>query len=787
MARGCFSPYTPRPMNPDHPPRRIHAGIFLIAAATLLLQVTLTRVFSVSIWYHFAFLVVSVALFGFGVSGVALALMRPSTRDRSLLAWAPAGFAVTTLLAYVGTNAIPFAPFEIASDPVQVAYFLLVDLLLLIPFFLGGSTVALILRTWPARAGALYAADLVGAALGTLLLFAALPVVGARGAIALAALLGMGAAFALSPTSRGRIASAIGAVAILPFVVVPSLLPEVRIDASKPLIIETEERGGTIAFTGWNALSRIDVVERDGIDPMILIDSAAMTSIARPPDASSPYLRNVSTLVHRMKHAHDVVIIGSGGGMDVHNALAFGARSVTAVEINPLIIDLVTDRYRDEVGGIFGDPRVTLVEDEGRSYVSRAEAPADVVQLTLIDTWAAGASGAYSLTENYLYTTDAFRTYLENLTPDGMLSITRWYFESPRLATLARVALEELGVADAGRHVLVVQHRISTGFLVKRTPFTPEEVAAAHRFMRELGGEVLYDPLRPGMDSFYEIYFAQDDPGPMLAASPTNLTPVSDDRPFFFQMARWSGISLDDLSQVTNQNFLEPLVVPVGQIVLLTALGIGVLLSVILLLVPPITGRLPRHGRWGWLGYFGALGLAFIVVEIVLMQRFALFLGHPTYSVTLVLFAILLFSGLGAHVSGRRGGSTRGALGPVAIGLPIALVLITVAAPPITGALIGLPLAARILIAMLFVAPVAFLMGMPFPVGIRAAAGEDPANVAWAWAANGCTSVIGSVGAVLGAMTIGFSATLLAAAAIYLVALGLLARAGRPLPDPSTG
>jgi hypothetical protein len=168
------------------------------------------------------------------------------------------------------------------------------------------------------------------------------------------------------------------------------------------------------------------------------------------------------------------------------------------------------------------------------------------------------------------------------------------------------------------------------------------------------------------------------------------------------------------------------------------------------------------------------------------MQRFALFLGHPTYSVTLVLFAILLFSGLGAHVSGRQVGSTRKAVVPFAIGLPIALVLITVAAPPVTEALIGLPLAARITIAMLFIAPVAFLMGMPFPLGIRAAAHEDPAHVAWAWAANGCTSVIGSVGAVLGAMTIGFSATLLVAAAVYLAALGLLARADRPLPGPTS-
>ncbi len=764
-----------------NPGRSVTAGIFLISAAALLLQVTLTRIFSVAIWYHFAFLVVSVALFGFGASGTFLALRQRHALSPEHLPWTAGGFGLSALVAYVGTNAIPFEPFRIAAEPVQLAYFLAVDILLTLPFFFAGLTVALILRLWPVHAGRLYAWDLVGAALGSLLVFATLPLAGARGAVAVAAMLGFASAgtFARGARARTTAAALAGASAIL--VAAPSVLPDVRIDASKPLVVEIANQG-RVVFSKWNALSRIDVVERPGVDPMILIDSAAKTSIARPAGASGPYQRDISTLAYRVAQAPKVAIIGSGGGMDVQNALALGARHVTCVEINPIIIDLVTTRYREHVGAIFEDPRVSLVRDEGRSFIERTRDAFDVVQLTLIDTWAAGASGAYSLTENYLYTTDAFRAYLDRLTPDGMLAITRWYYEAPRLATLGRAALESMGVAEPQRCALVIERGISTAFLLKRRPFTPAEVASARAFAAEIGADVLYDPTRPGMESFYDVFFAQPDPAELLAAMPERLDPVGDDDPFFFLMARWSNIDLGALSRVPRSStFLEPLVVPVGQIALAAALVVGAVLSVTLLAIALASRTVPHSGRWRWLTYFLGLGLAFIIVEVVLMQRFALFLGHPTYSVTVVLFAILLFSGLGSAWSGRRSGALAHVARPVAIALPIAIVFLTFVVPPLTSALIGMSLPIRLAIATLVIAPVAFCMGMPFPIGIRAAAAEDSGLVAWAWAANGCASVIGSVAAVLGAITWSFSVMLLVAGAIYVLALILLTRTPRAL------
>ncbi len=776
----CCSPvhYTPNPMCTESrkPPRAAYAGIFLISAATLLLQVTFTRIFSVSIWYHFAFLVVSTALFGFGASGVVLSLTPRSERDLTRLGWTPAFFATSAVVAYLGTNAVPFSPFQILTSPIQILWFLIYDLLLTAPFFFAGATVVLLLRTFPERAGGLYALDLIGAAIGSFLVFLSLPRLGAAGSVFLASALGFASAALLAPSGRARRPLGVVAALHLPLLLFPHWLPDVRIDSSKPLSVEVNERGGRIAYTAWNLLSRIDVVEKEGIDPMILIDSAAMTAIARPPDESSPYLADISTLAYRIRDGASAVIIGSGGGMDVQNALALGARRVTAVEINPIIIDLVTGRYREQVGDVFADARVRCIRDEGRSFIDRSDARDDVIQLTLIDTWAAGVSGAYSLTENYLYTTEAFRAYFDHLTPDGLLSITRWHFEAPRLVSLAHAALVAEGISDPSRHILVMEKEIRTTFLLKRDPFRPEEAARARRFADAIGAEILHDPTDPAARTFYSVFLAQTDPSGMIAAAPTALHPVTDDNPFFFQMARWRNLRLGSLKAITGRNFLEPLAAPVGQIALVTAFVLALLLSALLLLVP-IAGRgVPRAGRARWLGYFFGLGIAFIVVEVVLMQRFALFLGHPTYSVTTVLFAILLFSGLGSAWSGTRRGTTRRILRPILWLLPVAILLLAVGVPPLSRALIGLALPLRLFLAIGFIAPVAFLMGVPFPVGIRAAGSDDPAFIPWGWAANGCASVIGSVCAVLGAMTYNFSIMLIAAGIVYVLSIFSLSR-----------
>lgn len=768
-----------------NPPRSAYGGLFLLSAGALLFQVTLIRIFSAAIWYHFAFLVVSIALFGIGASGVALALRRPAAgRD---LSFAPLGFAASTILAYALVQVIPFAPFEMFRDPAQVAWFLLDDLLLAIPFFFFGSTVAQVLARWPERAGRLYAFDLAGAAVGVLLLFVALPVLGARGAVALAAALGVGAALLLA-TSRVRRFTAVPLLgAALLLVARPQTLPAVRLDPTKPVVAAASEPGAALAFTRWSPLARIDVVESRTAPPMIFLDAGAATPVVGTRDSLAA-LDDGSALAPAIRRNGAVAIIGSGGGIDVQNALALGARNVTAIEINPVILELVRGRYADASDRVFFDPRVHVVQDEGRSAIARSRRKFDVIQSTLIDTWAASASGAYSLSENYLYTVEAMQTFLDHLAPNGLLTITRWYYESPRLVSVIRAALARRGITDPARHLMVIEQRLRTTVVVKNEPFTPEESAALARF-GSLSPErvVQHDPLAPSDTSFFSVFLESRDPRQFYRATDFAVTPVTDDAPFFFQLTRWSRLRPSSISTFTGHNMLEPVALPVGQIVLVVALGLAIVLSLGLLAVPLAAGAAPQTGRWRWLAYFGALGVAYIAVEVALMQRLALLLGHPTYSVTLTLFAILLFTGLGASWADRLRAPAAAVARPLLAALAVALLFTAFVLPRLVPLWLPLPLPVRVALAILVIAPAAFTMGLPFPLAIRTLGGERGA-IAWAWAANGCGSVVGSVLAVLGAMLVGFSIVLTLATVVYTAALLLLAAAPEaraPFPESS--
>jgi hypothetical protein len=592
--------------------------------------------------------------------------------------------------------------------------------------------------------------------------------------VGLAALMGAVSALLLAPSRRGRLACGLLLILVAPLALFPQLLPDMRLDETKGITQMIRKFGGHQVQSRWDPLARIDVVEKEGSNPTIFIDAAAATAVAAPVSPEQA-LGDLSTLPFQLVRNPSVAIIGPGGGTDVQNALALGAREITAVEINPVIIDLVTDTYADHVGHVFEDPRVHLVRDEGRSFIGRSQRSFGVIEITLIDTWAASVAGAYSLSENYLYTTEGLVSYLVHLDRDGCLAITRWYYEAPRLVAMARAALTSIGIGDPSSHVAVVEQGVRTIVLVKREPFSEAE-AVLLRTAAQSRGRVQHDPLTPSGRTIYDALLMLPDPTTLFGRSDVALSPVTDESPFFFQMTRWRSLWPASLHEVRDPENLGPLAIPVAQIALVTALVLGVALSVVLLAVPIARGAVPREERWRWLAYFLALGIAYIIVEVVLMQRLALFLGHPTYSVTAVLFAILLFSGLGSAWSGRRHG-TPAVVGRVLIwGIPLAIALVAFAVPPIVRALIGLPLPARMAIATAFIAPLAFLMGMPFPIGIRVLGARGGRFIPWAWAANGCGSVLGSVWAVLGAMLWSFSSMLIVAGLIYACALLGMAR-----------
>jgi hypothetical protein len=434
----------------------------------------------------------------------------------------------------------------------------------------------------------------------------------------------------------------------------------------------------------------------------------------------------------------------------------------------------MTGRYDARAGHLFSRPGVTLHLGEGRSFVRSASRSWDLIQLSLIDTWAALSSGAYSLSENYLYTVEAFQDYYRHLTPRGVLAITRWHREPPRetlrLCTVAREALSREGIAAPERHVVVYASNNVATIVMKREPFTPQEVYGFRSEGERRGLRVLYDPFTAHENTF-QAFFGAADRAAFYRSLPYDVTPVTDDSPFFFLQHRWKDLSPKALFQPGNALVEIP-----GKLLLLLVLAISLVLSIVLLLLPVYLKErsgLDQAGSFRLLLYFFGVGVGFMMIEILLMQEFSLFLGHPVYAISLVLFSLLIFSGAGSLASRALIGDSAKRLA-LALGLLAAVVVASFALyPSLFASLLGRPFGSRALAALVAIFPLGFLMGIPFPAGVRQAGLRVPRIIPWAWAVNGFASVASSSLCVLLAMEVGFSTAAFLAGACYLACAGV--------------
>ena len=652
------------------------AGIAAVSAALLMTELALTRIFSVTMYYHFAFLAISIALFGLSASGVAVYLgrRRLASRDpRELLAAAALTHAFATLIALaclirirVGLN------YSLTNLELMLAIYALAAL----PFFTGGSVMSIAFSRMTDRINVLYAADLIGAATGCLALIPLLNWLGAPGVVMTAAALSAAAAlaFAPAPQRRGFAAVALGPLAI-------AAAAQVAGEAPFDLVDTKGHVGDRILFSKWNSFSRVAVYDRPfgdwslspkfsgaGAQTLFMdIDSAAATPIVKGTGdlADAAYLRYELTAIayHLAERpgGFNALVIGPGGGRDLFSALVFGANHVDAVEINPIIArDVMLDRFRAYSGGIYANPRVTAYVDDGRNFVRRSRSKYDVIQASLVDTWAATAAGAYTLTENSLYTKEAFGEYLDHLTDEGTLTITRWVFDGLRLISLAQDACAERGLDASTRLAIIRSNRVAT-FLLKKRPFTSAEVETLRRVSDTLGFSVLYAPGLPPPASAedpvemkitgtsaadYRRLILATNREQFLSAYPLDESATTDDRPFFFHTTR-----LRDQMQVA---FGRTMLFGNGLSALMTLIAISAVLVGLFIIGPLlVAGERPAPGWGPWLMYFGALGAGFMLLEVALLQRFVLLLGHPVYSLTVTLFSLLLGTGLGSLVSRR--------------------------------------------------------------------------------------------------------------------------------------
>lgn len=781
------------------------AGIFAVAAATLMYEVLLTRIFSVTMWYHFAFLAVAASLLGMTL-GAVLVQARPLTFTTAA---APRHLVTSALLFAVGVPAtfllhlaIPVAPTLTTTGLTSV---LITYAFIALPFVASGVCICLALTRLPGRVGSIYAADLTGAACGCLATVGALKIADAPAAVFLVAALGAAGACMFAVATGGRRTLAAGLVLIGGTLALGGTAASwLRLTWVKG----GYERGPTL-YERWNSYSRIRISGDLNADSppfgwgfsstyrqtqrvgqlLLSIDAIADTVLTRldGSPAALDYLRyDVTNLAHYLRGDGRVLVVGAGGGRDVLSALAFGQRKVVAVEVNEAILEALNGAFGAYTGHLDRRPSVQFVNEEARSYVARLDQRFDIIQVSFTDTFAASAAGAYVLTEHSLYTVEAWRTLLARLSPDGILTFSRWHFhrfpaEIRRLVALGTTALFESGASRPGDHMVLVrtergadpryQSTVGVGtLLIARNPFSDRDLAAVRDVATRLGFEVLLEP-RTSADPILAELASPDTLGGAVARSPLDISPPTDDRPFFFHTVplgralRFAAIDQGNVSFNT-----AAVLVLVGGLTVTAGITIACLAAVI-----AVRRRHPENGAITAADaiFFAAIGLGYILVEISQLERLTVVLGHPSLGLVVVLFALLLASGMGSLAVGRwpMGGSGVARAAPAVV-TPLALLAFGALTPIAVPSLWTLATPWRIAIAVAVLAPIGFAMGMVFPRGLEMVRSRAPEATPWLWAINGVASVLGSLAAVLISISAGISTAFWSGAAAYVVAAG---------------
>ena len=790
----------------ENPPPRM--TIFLVSATALAYEILLMRLFSIVQYHHFAYMVISIALLGYGASGTFLTIFR-----ERLLRNFPVAlignivlFGLTATACYFGGQHLLFNPDELLWRSQYWLKIFVLYLLLALPFFFAANCTALSFSCFRGRIPEVYGADLSGAGLGSILIIGLLfwtspqnCLILLGGAVFIIPLITLfelqgklprwSLLFLLPPTILLLLPSGWREPAISPY---KGLSQQMRIPGSRiieehssPLALLTVVENRTIPFRyapGLSLLAASEPPDQLGI----FTDGDGLSVITRFPDYAGElaYLDMVtSALPYHLHKPRNILVLGTGGGSDILQALHFGTASISAVELNPQIIEMV--RARPEFSGrLFDRANIRINTGEARHFIAGSRETYDLIQVPFLDAFGSSAAGLRSLNENYLYTVEAITDYVRHLSPAGYLCLNSWIKLPPRdslkLFATAVQSLRSLGIGAPGNHVVMIRSWQSGTLLIKKSPFRTGEIAALKIFCSERLFDLVYYPgIMAGEANRFNIlqepYFhrgavslLQEDPRAFMADYKFNIEPATDDKPFFGNFFKWR--TLPEIAKLRGRGGL--VLVESGYLILAATLIQAVAASFILVLLPVLVKTLGEPGqKLSWNRprtalYFSAIGLAFLFLEIALMQKFILYLGHPLYAAAAVLAIFLIFAGLGSlYVKGRR----LSAPGFAAIIILLGLLELSVSGP-LFGALGEAALPGRLLVTVLMLGPLAFCMGMPFPLALADISAETPALVPWAWAVNGCASVAGAVLAALLAVHFGFTAVICSALILYAIA-----------------
>lgn len=786
-------------------------SVALLSASALAYEILLIKLFSIIQWHHFAYMVISLALLGYGASGTFLFLARTRLLERFARAYVAniALFGISALGSFVIAQRLPFNPLELFWDYRQTLWLLALYLILAFPFFFAANAIGLAFIRYKREISRLYAADLLGAgagSLGILALFYLFFPESVLKIIAVSALLGAAIGW-----REVRLKAGWGLFLLFAGVFFAALLPQKAVALK---MSEYKELSQALRITGARVLEertspygKLTLVESPEV-PFRYAPGLSIASAAEPPeqlglftngDGMSAITRYTpgrlgyldyqsSALPYHLGDVRGVLVIGAGGGSEVLQALYHGAETIDAVEINPQTVELVSRRYAAFSGNIYGRENVHLHTAEARGFIASSKERYDLIQMAMVDSFGASSAGLQSLSENYLYTTEALQHYVGHLRPGGYLCISRWLKLPPRdalkLFATAFEALLRSGVEHPREQLLLIRGLQTTTLIVKNGRFNAEEIEGLNRFCDDRSFDRVYYPgirsseanrynilskplfyegtraIVEGRERFYERYRF-------------DIIPATDNRPYFYHFFKWE--TLPDLFALRGSGGLHLL--EWGYLVLIAALFQAVVASVLLILLPLLRYKSADRreiatSRSVVLLYFFALGLGFLFLEIYFIQRFTLFLSHPLTTVAVVLSAFLVFAGLGSsyasRLSERKGYALTARYAMAAIlffGLLYALTL-----DALFGAFSAQPELVKIALSVLLIAPLAFAMGVPFPMGLSELGKHSHALIPWAWGVNGCASVISAILATLVAIHFGFAAVMASALSFYLAA-----------------
>jgi len=789
----------------------LYIGIYLTSLSTLLFEISLTRIFSIAQWYHFAFMVVSMALLGYGISGTFLMLF-PSILKRdtyTLLSNYALLFAISSPLSYIISNQIAFDPIKVAWDSMQIIYILFYYILFSIPFFFSGMTISIAISKFTERVHRIYFSDLLGAGSGCLISLFIFLLFGASNAVAVASISGILASTFFYLKKEKGVPYRFFLIAIpLSIIIFSPTFMEIAISPYKGLSSALRYPDAKTIKTKWDSISRVDVIKSGAVrfapglslkfqgelpeQIGLTVDGGDLNAITRFSGNKDEidftnYLP--SSIPYYLTKPDNILIFDPKGGLDILSAIYYGARYIESTESYPLLTDIVKHDYGEFSGWIYDKRRVNIKFGNGRTFIRQSKKRYDTIQISPSDALASASTGIHGLTEDYRFTVEAFKDYIEHLNENGVLAITLYLLPPPRhelrIVGMAINAMEDMGVGSPEKHISVIRTWGTITIIIKKGEINSDDINKIKDFCKERHFDIEYYPgIKKEETNIYNrfqepLYFNllskitnSDERDNFSKNYIFDVTPSTDDRPFFHHFFKWNTIA-----ETYNtfgrkwQPFLEGgYLIPV---VFIQALVVSIVFIILpLLFLRKINLEIFKMRDISFLLYFLLIGIGFMFAEISMIQKFILFLGHPVYSITTVLFTILISSGTGSYLSGKyfRYKEYEIIIHKFKFSLIILcglIIIYSIFLPYLFNRILFESIICRQTLSFILLFPLGFFMGIPFPTGIKLLERYNARIIPWAWCINGCSSVVSSVLVILIALTFGFKTALILSAVAY--------------------